>query len=271
MKSKYYILLNLIGILCLTGVNAQITLDSCFKTFRRFVAVDYSNKDLRTIKKWSDSTYIMVNKKKGAKHQFFKGSLKCRDNVIIEFDILISSLKLSADERCGGTICIYGDDQPFDATKYSSGFDSVYIKYDSLGRVKKRCLYFYNYDNSTNQVLERVDTSLSVLLKREYYDFYFADLDKRTSKWQVEFKTFMQPYSDGLIALIRRRNIAEVFDIIGLRNKGYSWFLVEGLWYYNELHPCLTKEQMKIIDRYNGKNGMIPFRSEKDLEKVYNF
>jgi len=119
--------------------------------------------------------------------------------------------------------------------------------------------------------LERVDPALTGLLKHDYFDLYFTDLSPGTSRWQSYYRNFMQPYCKTLIALIQKGNIQGLFDIINLKNKGYSWFLSEGLWYYNSLHPYLTQAQMKIVDSFNGKDGMISFRSKEELEKIYKF
>ena len=89
--------------------------------------------------------------------------------------------------------------------------------------------------------------------------------------WKKEFKTFMQPHSEVLVILISKGKIKYIFDIISLKNKGYSWLLAEGLWYYNTLHPCLTPEQIKIIQSYNGMKDMINFRTIGELKSIYKF
>jgi len=257
----------------------QPSLETYVSDVSHFVSANYSKKDLSKIKAWSGSSSTENNIKKHIKHLWYRGKIISKEGASIEFMFFSSELKATGEKRTSGFILFShrGDCdvllQPVlrYITESRFNYDTLHIKDGLTCSMDKIYLHFDNYSPSTNKVLQDIDTSLTKVLKREYFDFYFGDINKATSTWQTEFKTFMQPYSDALIALLTKNNIPGVFRLIALPNKGYSWFLAEGLWYYNSLHPCLTPEQMKIIDAYNGKDGMISFRPAENLKEVYKF
>lgn len=266
---------------CLFSNNskAQISLETFIAKIRSFVTADYSKDDLATLKEWSDSSYDQKDSKRRIRQVWYKGSLTTKEGAGIEFVLTASELTATSEKKTTGNIFIRhrGDCDVLLCpvlgyiAKHQMSFDTVTVANGITCSCDKIFLHFNNYSPSTNKVLENVDTSLIKLIKHEYFDFYFTDLNRQTSKWQNEFKTFMQPYSDALTALVNKGNIKGVFDIINLKNKGYSWFLAEGIWYYNSLHPCLTAEQIKIINSYNGEKELISFRPAEELRKVYKF
>lgn len=261
-------------------VKAQISIEHFFAEVKNFVAADYSQANLALLKKWSDSSYVTNNSKKKIKQLWYRGKLVTKDDAIIEFIFFASELSAIGDKKCNGTILIKSKEgcnaSLLKSTlgyipKYSMSFDTVTINTAPTCSCDKVYLHFNNYSQPTNKVLESVDTSIAGLLKHEYFDFYFSDINKKTSKWQLEFKDFMQPYSKALIEMLKLKKLKSIFEIIGLKNKGYSWAFAEGLWYYNSLHSILSKEQLKLIENYNGRKGMIPFRNKEELQKVYSF
>lgn len=274
--------IKLIAVFCLCSnqMVAQVTLKSFFSEIKHFVAADYSQANLEVLKKWSDSSYVINAGKKKTKQLWYRGKLVTKDNVTIEFTFFTSELSAIGDKKCNGTILIKSkggcNASLLKSTlsyipKYYMSFDTVNIIAAPTCSYDKIYLHFNNYNLPTNRVLESVDTSIVGLLKHEYFDFYFSDINKKTSKWQSEFKDFMQPYSKALIEMLKLKKLKSIFEIIALKNKGYSWSFAEGLWYYNSLHSILNKEQLTIIENYNGKKGMIPFRSKEELQKVYLF
>ena len=210
------------------------------------------------------------NKEFRIKNQYYRGKMVTTDKTTIEFLFYFSRLGRSSDNKLVGTVSVYGGSKDLFPV-YRSWFDSVWTEYDSSTRVTRQFFRFYKYSNPTNLVLERVDPAITGTIKYEYFDLYFTNLNKSTSKWQTYRKNFMQPYSNTFIALMKKGNIQGMLDIINLKNKGFSWFLAEGLWYYNSLHPCLTPEQLSIVDSYNGKGRLIAFRPKNELEKIYTF
>lgn len=280
MKSIRHLLIVATCFSISTKAAAQVSLETFFKEASNFMAANYTKKDLRKIKQWSDSTYVLSNSKKDTKHQGFKGKLITNEGVNIEFDFLASELTKINEKKSNGSISInhYGDcmgarvcDVLGIISRYPVSFDTINVIQGTMCSCNEVRLHFNNYSPSTNKVLQDIDTSLTVALKHEYFDFYFADINAHTSTWQEEFRTFMQPYSAILIALLKKNDIESVFKLIALKNKGYSWSLAEGLWYYNTLHPCLTTEQMKIVDSYNGKQEMLFFRPAEELKQIYKF
>jgi len=270
MKQILYVTLLVSGSWLPNPADAQIPVDSFFRACRPFIAMHYSQHDLRMVRKWSDSLSKSGDKKFGIKNQYFRGKMVTTDNTTIEFLFYFSRLERSSDDKLVGTVSVYGGSKDLFPV-YRSWFDSVWTEYDSSTQVTRQYFRFFKYSNPTNLVLERVDPAIKGMIKHEYFDCYFNDLNKSTSNWQHVFKNFMQPYSGTFIALIKKGDIQGIFDIINLKNKGFSWFLAEGLWYYNSLHPCLTPEQLSIVDSYNGKGELIAFRPKEDLEKIYKF
>jgi hypothetical protein len=258
------------GSLLLNSAHAQITVDSFFRACRPFIAMHYSQHDWWTVSQWSDSMSKTENKEFRIKNQYYRGKMVTTDKTTIEFLFYFSRLGRSSDNKLVGTVSVYGGSKDLFPV-YRSWFDSVWTEYDSSTRVTRQFFRFYKYSNPTNLVLERVDPAITGTIKYEYFDLYFTNLNKSTSKWQTYRKNFMQPYSNTFIALMKKGNIQGMLDIINLKNKGFSWFLAEGLWYYNSLHPCLTPEQLSIVDSYNGKGGLIAFRPKNELEKIYTF
>ena len=269
MKPSRPIILFFAGSLFFHTAHTQPTVDSVFRAFRPFMAMHYSARDLRKITTWVDSTHTSNNKKFRVKSRLLSGKVVTTDGTFIDFWLYFSRLGLSSDDKLVGTITVYGENKLLEA--YKPGFDSVYTAYDSSRQVTKQCFYFYKYSHPTNAVLERVDPAVTGMIKHEYFDLYFTDLNRNTSKWQRTFRNFMQPYSDTFIALMTKGDIQPIFDLIHLQNKGFSWFLAEGLWYYHSLHPCLTPAQQKIVDSYNGHGNMIAFRPAVELKKIYPF
>jgi len=274
------ILFTLVFCLYVNKIEAQVSIGSFFSGIKQFVAANYSIKDLQTIKRWSDSNHVSNNSKKKIRQLFYRGELKTKEGVNIDFVFFASELATNGNKKCNGTIVISSNKGCKAALlkstfgyipKYNLSFDTAKVVSGDVCSCEQVRLHFNNYNTQVNRVLETVDTSIISLLKKEYFDFYFADVNIKTSTWQTDFKTFMQPHSDVLTALVNKNNIKGIFDIIALYNKGYSWSLSEGLWYYNTLHSVLTREQSKIIEAYNGKKGMIFFRPKEDLEKVYKF
>jgi hypothetical protein len=262
------------------NLKAQMPLETFFSEIKQVVKADYSKKNLAIIENWSDSSYATNNRKKEIKQNYYKGILRTNEGAVIDFVFFVSKLKLINVQRSTGSIIIRNEEGCNAALlrsvlgfipKYYISFDTVSVISGANCSCTEIRLHFNNYSPSTNNVLENTDTSLITLLKHEYYDFYFADVNRRTATWQDEFRTFMQPYSEALIVLLNKKNIKGVFDLISLRNKGYSWYLAEGLWYYNSIYPILNKEQFNIIDSYNGHNGMLFFRSSEELKDVYKF
>lgn len=261
-------------------IKAQLTLESFFSEIKNFVAADYSRANIGVLKKWSDSSYATNDSNKKIKQLWFRGKIDTRDNAIIEFTFFASELTAIEDKKCNGTIVIESKEDCNAALLMSimSFIPKYYMSFDTVKIIKGlRCsagkvyLHFNNYSPLTNKVLASVDTSLVGLLKHEYFDFYFSDVNKRSSKWQLELKDFMQPYSEALTKMIKMKKLKSIFEIMALTNKGYSWSLAEGLWYYNSLHPILDERQLTQIENYNGKKGMIPFRTKEELQKVYLF
>jgi hypothetical protein len=259
---------------------AQVTLDSFFGQIKNFVAANYSKKNLDVIKKWSDSNYISSNSKKKIKQIWYRGNLKTKEGANIDFVFFSSELTAIGEKKCNGTILInYKGDCNAALLrsvlgyipKYYMNFDTVKVAGTTTCSCNEIRLHFNNYNVAVNQVLETVDTSLTALLKHEYFDFYFANVNQKGSTWQAEFKTFMQPYSEALIEMLRMGKLKSIFEIIALKNKGYSWSLAEGLWYYNSLYSVLTKEQVEIVESYNDKKGMLPFRHKDELKIIYKF
>ena len=119
--------------------------------------------------------------------------------------------------------------------------------------------------------MNKFDSLTKKLIMHEYFDLYFCDINKISSSWKIERKNFEPPYSDVLIELVSKKNIKSVFSLIELKNEGFSWNLAEGLWYYNSINNILNKEQLRIVERYNGGNGMITFRTKEELAKIYKF
>jgi len=261
------------------AAKTQASLETFIAGIHRFARANYTNKDLSRLKAWSDSSFVRNDRKKHIKQVWYRGKMTSKEGAQIEFKFAGSDLKSTDEKMSWGSVSLShrGDCdvvlEPVLASmaKNSFSYDTLQIKDGPTCRMDKIYLHFQNYSPSTNLVLEDIDTSLTQLLKHEYFDFYFGDINNATPTWQQEFRTFMQPNSDALIALLKKNNIPGIFRLIALPNKKYSWFLAEGLWYYNSLHPCLTPEQTKIVEAFNGKDGMISFRPSEELKEVYKF
>ena len=280
MNKTKNIIFIIVFCLCSNKITAQVTLEFFFAEIKNFVGANYSKKNLEVIKKWSDSNYISNNVIKGIKQIWYRGKLKTKEGANIDFVFFVSEFTLIGDKKCNGAILISNSGSCNAALlrstlghipKYNMSFDTVKIISAATCSCNEIRLIFNNYNPPVNHVLESVDTSITALLKHEYFDFYFANVDKKISTWQKEFKTFMQPYSVALKEMLKMGKLKSIFDIIALKNKGYSWSLAEGLWYYNSLHSILNKEQLAIIETYNGNNGMISFRTKLELEEIYKF
>jgi hypothetical protein len=260
-------------------LNAQVKLDAFFKAVHKVVNSEFVKNDLDGIEKFKDNVVTTTTSKKIIDNTSIRASGIKIGQAEISFSFFISVLKNIPDTKSSGEIFIdYELDsialkQEIDVliTKYKMNFDIKSVINDTLCKCKKLYLHFNNYSPKTNVVISHFETPFRDSLKHEYFDFYFNDIDTKTSRWQKRFRDFMQPYSDVLITLVRSKNIKAVFELIALKNLGYSWSLAEGLWYYNSLVPCLSKRQLAIINSYNGKRGMISFRPKEELSKIYKF
>ncbi|MBN8853758.1 MAG: hypothetical protein BGO55_11445 [Sphingobacteriales bacterium 50-39] len=261
------------------AAKAQESLETFIAGIHRFACANYTGKDFLRLKAWSDSSYVQNDNKKHIKQVWFRGNMISKEGAQIEFTFAGYNLKTTGEKKAWGSI-LFSHRRDCDVllqpvlgylAQNSFSYDTLQIKDGFTCTYDKIYLVFNNYSPSTNKVLQDIDTSLTRLLKHEYFDFYFGDINRATSTWQKEFRTFMQPNSDVLIALLKKNNIPGIFRLIALPNKNYSWFLAEGLWYYNSLHPCLTPEQTKTVEAFNGKDGMISFRPSEELREVYKF
>jgi len=281
IQTSYYILL---FSLCLFAYNAdaQHTSDPFFNVVRKFIASDYTEDYLKKIEKWSDSSHHAKNVKDGMYQTFLKGKYVSSKKEVIEFTFYTSIFKNIPDIRSTGWIYITNSRNPdsvfhqllFYKMKFNLDFDTLAIVKDSITRSQKIFLTFDNYRQGTNRVFKQFDSAMIKWLRRDYFDFYFADIDEKTSEWNEDYvytHEGMAPHSDILVTLIRRNNIQGIIDLINLKNLGFSFTLAEGLWYYNTINPCLTPEQLKIVNTYSHLKGKISFRSKEKLEKSYNF
>ena len=255
------------------------TEDFMFKV-RPFVEADFTNKDLKYFSKISDSTDKTIYKQHKFYQKCFIGKLKTVDGSIIEFNFCATQLKKCKEQICTGNIKVFRADScksiicptVFSAiTVNKMGFDSIKTEDGFYCNCVKMSLYFEKFHLISYKILQKLDKPLAELIKNEYYDFYFGDANKKTATWQLDPEKVKKQHSAAIILLIKNKQINNLIDLIKTNNQKYSWILSEGLWYYNSLYPILTKEQIDIVDSYNGKNGLLSFRNKEQLEEIYKY
>lgn len=262
-----------------SNLNAQVESSDFLKTIKNFLKVSYDRNDLKILKKKSDSTDVKESAKGVYKWVQYLGKNKFIDNLFVDFDITVINYTKNLDKRTTGKLTFLTVSDDLNSVKYlesqidkmKSNLIGYNIILDSSSTSTKKVITFDNFSPKTMFAFKSIGYEMRSLLYSEYLDFYYCDINIKTSSWKIERKYFEPPYSTILIKLVKKKSIKNILSLIELKNEGFSWNLAEGLWYYNSIYNILNKEQLKIVERYNGRNEMITFRTKEELAKIYKF
>lgn len=263
----------------INNLTAQLSTESFLSKLKPFVTAKFSNRDIAFFKNLSDSfSEVLIGHR--VKQTNFVVEFHTSNGSNINFSFSASTLKVNNEQACSGHIIVSRakgfqsvicGDVYSSIAKFGLIFDSIKV----ADRIDLSCvkmyLHFNNFKLLSYKILQKTDKKISTLVKDEYYNFCFGNVNATTSDYQLHTLIEKNIFSHALVSLINNGDITTIFEIISLNNEKYSWLYAEGMWYYNFLYPTLKTSQVEILKSYNGKKGKPSFRPKKTLQNLYQF